>query len=111
MERHRALLLWQLLGPCGTVKSLPGEPALSVLVAMVFALIYPTSGVIRGLDAILQRAIFCKSPLEAACRAGALCMVVRAPDWKPRNGDVVRGLKIRQDNRVSSRVRRQSISS
>jgi len=92
------------LAHAATVKSQPGEPALSVLVAMVTALLYPTSGVIRGLNAILQSAIFCKSPLKAACRAGALCMVVRGPDWKPRNGDMVRGLKILQDNRVSSSV-------
>src|SRR5271156_3998756 len=63
------------LAHAATVKSQPGEPALSVLVAMVSALIYPTSGVFRGLDAILQSAIFCKSPLKTACRAGALCMV------------------------------------
>ena len=98
------------LAHAATVKSLPGEPAFSVLVAMVSALIYPTSGVFRGLDAILQSAIFCKSPLKTASRAGALCMVVRGPDWKPRNGDVVRGLKIR-DNRVSSNVELESIPS
>ena len=112
MERHRALLLWQFyLAHAATVKSLPGEVAISILGAMLTALIYPTSGVFRGLGAILQRAIFCKSPLKSACRAGALCMVVRAPDWKPRNGDVVRGLKIRQNNRVPSGVRRESIPS
>jgi hypothetical protein len=91
-----------------TVKLLPGEPTIPGLMAMAFALIYPSSGVVRGLNAIFQSAIFCKSPLKTASRAGALCMVVRGPDWKPRNGDVVRGLKI-WDNRISSSVELESI--
>src|SRR5271155_2634516 len=34
-----------------TVKLRPGEPAISCLMAIVLALIYPTSGVVRGLSA------------------------------------------------------------
>jgi len=40
-----------------------------------------------------QCAIFQKSSLKKAARAGALCTVVRLEDWKPEPGDELRNLK------------------
>jgi hypothetical protein len=60
-----------------TVKSIPGEPALLAIWALLCALLFPVSGVMRGVDAILQHAVTARTPLEAASKAGALCMVVR----------------------------------
>ena len=72
-----------------TVKSLPGESTLSFLRNIVSSLFFPVMGVKRGLRAIYQCAILAKTPLEAAAKAGALCMVVRTVEWKPEHGDVV----------------------
>ena len=74
-----------------TLKSLPGEPAIPASWALVFALMIPTSGIVRGLKAIYQRAILCDTPLETAAKAEALCMVIRTASWRPRTGDVIRG--------------------
>jgi len=66
-----------------TVKSIPGEPALSLLLNVVVALVFPISRIMRGVSAIYQRAIFAETPLKTAARARALCMVMRSPSWKP----------------------------
>ena len=78
-----------------TVKSVPGESFISVLKSIICSLLFPVSGVERGVNAIYQRAILAKTPLEAAARAGALCMVVRSPEWRPARDDVVRILDVR----------------
>ena len=85
-------LLANYVAHAATVKSKPGEPALRSFVALATALIYPTSGIVRGLDAIVRRAVTGSSPLQTAKRAGALCTVVRKRDWQPRSGDVVQGI-------------------
>lgn len=77
-----------------TVKSLPGEPVIPAFIALVFALLFPVSGISRGLDAIRQKGVFCDNPVEAASRAGALCTVVRSSEWKPQIGDKVRNVVI-----------------
>ncbi|MCJ1401530.1 hypothetical protein MMC11_004745 [Xylographa trunciseda] len=76
-----------------TVQFVPGESTLSTALAVVWALFFPTSGTMRGLKAIWQRAVFSGSALDKASRAGALCMVVRSHEWKPRSGDIVEGLR------------------
>ncbi|MCJ1373297.1 hypothetical protein MMC20_004525 [Loxospora ochrophaea] len=76
-----------------TVKSLPGEPALHTLVALLMALMFPTSGVNRGVFAAHQRAVFSDTPLETAARAGALCVVVRSQWWRPCSGDKIENVK------------------
>lgn len=76
-----------------TVKSVPGEPISSRVVTLLTALLFPTFGLEKGLFAITQFAARCTTPLEKACRAGALCVVVRTKEWQPRSGDIVRGLK------------------
>ena len=66
-----------------TVRTIPGEPIIQVLAMMLSALFFPASGLARGLDAIFQSAKRGRSPLEVACKAGALCVVVRMPEWTP----------------------------
>jgi hypothetical protein len=44
---------------------------------MVMTLLFPASGVLRGLKAILSGAKCTRSHLKAAARAGAFCTVVR----------------------------------
>ena len=83
-------LLANYVAHAATLKSLPGESTLSVLRNTVCSLLFPISGVRRGVNAIYQPAILAKTPLEAAAKAGALCMVVRTLEWKPEHGDVVR---------------------
>ena len=82
-------LLANYIAHAATLKLLPGESTLSVLRNSMCSLLFPVSGVRRGVTAIYQRAIFAKTPLEAAARANALCMVVRSSEWKPEHGDVV----------------------
>ena len=65
---------------------------------MLLALVLPTSGVLRGLDAIRRHAIIGGSPLHKAQKAGALCEVVRTKTWKPQPGpgDVVRRVEFKR---------------
>ncbi|KAF7948140.1 uncharacterized protein EAE97_003551 [Botrytis byssoidea] len=42
------------------------------------------SGLLRALNAIVRLPILARNELEKACRAGALCMAVRAPHWRPK---------------------------
>jgi hypothetical protein len=72
-----------------TTRSLPGERTGRYIVAVLGALFFPASGTFRGVLAILSFAKFGKSDLQVAARAGALCMVVRAPDWRPQEGDTL----------------------
>jgi hypothetical protein len=72
-----------------TIISFPGESARSKLRVSVASLLFPVSGLMRGLLTILRYASFGKTDLQKAARAGALCMVVRNQDWRPQPGDIV----------------------
>lgn len=72
-----------------TVIALPGESAGSMGVTAFLALLFPTSGVIRGVSAILACAKNGKTALETAQRSQALCMLARTADWRPQMGDSV----------------------
>ena len=61
---------------------------------MLVALLFPTISIARGIDAIFRHAITGSSPVQQAKKAGALCEVVRAADWKPCSGDVVRRARL-----------------
>jgi len=76
-----------------TVKTLPGEATLSIFLAMIFALLFPVSGMARGVAAIRQHAMTRSHPLDRALRAGALCMVVRIDKSKTQNEDSEKGLR------------------
>jgi hypothetical protein len=76
---------------CATVKSYPAETNAELLVAVVLALFFPSSGVIRALDSILRSSRLRRTnDAQRAAKAGALCMVVRSPDWEPQRDDVIR---------------------
>jgi hypothetical protein len=92
-----AFFLANYVSHAATVKFLPGESKPSCTIAILHALMFPTSGVTRGLNAIFQHSIFCRTPLETACRSGALCVVVRTEDWKPRDGEVVKGVWLEEE--------------
>jgi len=68
----------------GSVQFYPGELTVDTSLALVVALLFPTAGVVRGVDRIARFAILGKDALSQAARAGALCMVVRSDDWTPR---------------------------
>lgn len=61
----------------GTVRSASGAQGISRAFNMLTALLLPSTGLDLGLRRIRACAIFSKTPLEKACRAGALCIVVR----------------------------------
>lgn len=69
-----------------TVKIDPGLPVLRAFWSVLMALILPTFGAYKGLDAVRRCAIFGGSPLQKAKKAGALCEVVRNRHWKPQPG-------------------------
>jgi len=56
--------------------------------AIFLALIYPYSGIARGLEAIVRHSnlLSGESELQKAARAGALCVVVRSKAWVPPDG-------------------------
>jgi hypothetical protein len=66
------------LAHVATVVFIPGETTVSMITTMLFALAFPSAGLSRGLDAMRQFAIKGETPLEIACRAGALCTVSRS---------------------------------
>lgn len=67
-----------------TVLTLPGESPLGAAFVVISALFSPTSGVVRGMKAIFSFAVFAKTNLQRAARAGALSIVVE--DSRPRAG-------------------------
>jgi len=69
-----------------TVITYPGEPPIFVFSAIIYALFFPASGMVRGLGAIFRHARLEKDDLQSAARAGALCHVVRTKDWR-RGGE------------------------
>ena len=64
-----------------TVRSLPGEMPWPSALNVAMALLFPYSGILRGLEAIIRRAEMCKDDLDKAKRSGALCVVVRDRWW------------------------------
>ena len=71
-----------------TIKVYPGEGLNELAVVFIVALLFPTSGVVRGIVSILRHSAFMRSELEKAAHSGALCMVVRSQDWEPETDDV-----------------------
>lgn len=78
-----------------SVRSLPGESTLSSTVFKFCSLLVPYTGVRRGLCLILRASNLSTNDLQAAARANALCMVVRSPEWRPKDGQVVEGCEIK----------------
>lgn len=89
-----SFFLVNYLAHAATVSASPGQLPIPAVVNIIFAFVFPVSGVIRGLRGIYQATIFEKDPLKAALQAGAVCEVVRTKDWQPKPGDRVRMRKI-----------------
>ena len=75
-----------------TIHRKPGEKSAQRVLTALYALLFPTSGLQRGVDGILRLSLFAKDELSQAARAGALCMVARTEAWEPSNSEEVRGL-------------------
>ena len=82
-------LFVNFIAHCATVKPYPAETLPELSLTLVFALLLPSSGITRAMDAIVRRTALRKdlNPLQKAGKAGALCMVVRDRDWIPVEGD------------------------
>ncbi|KAF8879459.1 hypothetical protein BD779DRAFT_1383898, partial [Infundibulicybe gibba] len=73
-----------------TIKAFPGESVADFSLNAFIAILFPTAGVARGIDAIVRHSVWGKSSgLQKAARAGALCVVVRSRDWEPAAGDKI----------------------
>lgn len=89
-----------------SVRSLPGENVYSSTVYKLCCLLVPYTGVRRGLSLISRASSLKRDDLQAAARAGALGMVVRKPDWRPEDGQIVHGCHLRDvaDKLCSERI-------
>lgn len=95
-----------------TIKSYPGEATASVLIAAFGALLIPTTGLIRGINAIARKAkfkrkkflsaVFRDPDYQTAAAAGALCMVVRKKSWKPYPGDKLCNVVLREKSEAKT---------
>ncbi|KAL9595356.1 MAG: hypothetical protein Q9179_005019 [Wetmoreana sp. 5 TL-2023] len=74
-----------------SVRTLPGESPLFSTVFKFCSLLVPYTGVRRGLCLILRASNLAGNDLQAAARANALCMIIRSPEWRPRDGQVIEG--------------------
>lgn len=72
-----------------TLKSFPGDGVLYSASLNVLSLIFPYAGILKAWDSIRWSNPTEKSDLEKAKRAGALCIVGRADDWRPVGGERV----------------------
>jgi hypothetical protein len=98
-------LLGNFAAHIATVQSTPGEKWQLTTFNMILALFFPTSGLMRGMNALVRNfssSSLCRNVvakilrverwlqeetgLDKACKAGALCMVVRNSNWRPRPG-------------------------
>jgi len=61
----------------GTVVTKPGQSPLTSLATIINAMLFPGSGIVNGMDAILTFAKSGNTNLQVAARAGALCAVVK----------------------------------
>jgi hypothetical protein len=89
---------------CLTIKYYPAETLGEKIMVAILALLLPSSGITRALDAIKRYSRFRGvGELEQAAFAGALLMVVRNGDWIPHEGDCIREIMLESD--VSHRDR------
>ncbi|KAL8744471.1 MAG: hypothetical protein Q9190_003285 [Brigantiaea leucoxantha] len=77
-----------------SVRSLPGENSVSSTVFKLCCFLIPFTGIRRGLGLILRASNLAPNDLQAAARANALCMVIRKPEWRPKDGDEIAGCQL-----------------
>jgi hypothetical protein len=66
------------------------------MVVVTSAILYPYSGIGRGLESIYRGTIFSSDPFRLATRAGAFCIVIRTQNWKPaENQQPIAGVTVR----------------
>ena len=83
---------------------MPGETTWDSAVTFLWALLCPTTGMMRALDAIFRMARWRgKSELQRAAHAGALCVVVRTRGWQPMEDDIVRDAHFDGSSHASAR--------
>ncbi|KAF2000613.1 hypothetical protein P154DRAFT_598655 [Amniculicola lignicola CBS 123094] len=88
--------LFNYVAHAATVIILPGERSIDFAVSVVGCLLFPALGLYRGVGAILCGAVFERNDLRKAAKSGALCMVVRSPDWRPVDGESVGNAVVRR---------------
>ena len=86
-------LLGNFVAHAFTVVSKPGEPFRDLAFRTFVALLFPHFGMKDGLRAIFRHACTVSDQLQRACRAKALCMVVRSQKWRPQVNDIIQGIK------------------
>lgn len=77
-----------------SVRSLPGDNNYHNIVFKICCLLVPYAGLRRGLCLISRASNLAGSDLQSAASANALCMVIRTPEWRPANGDIIEGCDI-----------------
>ncbi|KAF2195652.1 hypothetical protein K469DRAFT_699248 [Zopfia rhizophila CBS 207.26] len=82
--------LFNYVAHAATVLTRPGERSVDFAVTVVGCLLFPVMGLYRGIEAILNGSMFARDDLSKAARSGALCMLIRSPDWRPADGDEIR---------------------
>jgi hypothetical protein len=75
--------LFNYVAHAATVLTRPGERPIDFAVTVVGSLLFPAMGLYRGIEAILSGALLGGGDLRKAARSGALCMLVRSPEWRP----------------------------
>lgn len=81
--------LFNYIAHTATVMLKPGERSIDFAVTVIGSLFFPAIGLHRGVEALLSAAMLNRCDLTRAARAGALCMLVRSPDWRPAEGEEV----------------------
>ena len=64
-----------------TMKALPRESTRDFIFTVLVAIMFPFSGVTRGIEAIVRHASLHREDLQRAVRAGALYIIVRNEDY------------------------------
>ncbi|KAN0093533.1 hypothetical protein V8E51_016717 [Hyaloscypha variabilis] len=82
-------LIANYLAHAATVLTPPAATLEESIVIVLMALFLPAIGAFRGLRAIREHPFMEKSPIKGACKAGALCMVVRRVDGHRGNNPKV----------------------
>ncbi|KAI4140057.1 MAG: hypothetical protein L6R39_005975 [Caloplaca ligustica] len=77
-----------------SVRSLPGERSFTSIVFKFCCFLTPFTGVRRGLCLILRASNLAGNDLQSAARANALCMVIRGPEWRPKDEQIIEGCRL-----------------
>ena len=82
-----SFILANYFAHAATTQLFPGETLYEKVLAFFTSLLFPASGVFRGLNSIARGimvvASYRESELRQATVAGALCMVIRTQEWSP----------------------------